>query len=361
MRYELCETGPARLSDDDLLVRLRSLLEDSRSTESELVAHVGEVDARRLYAREASPSMHVYCTKVLHLSEAEAYLRITAGRLAQAYPAILEMLADGRLHLSAISRLAPHLTPENQVDLLARATHKTRREVEELVAELAPRPDVPTVIRKLPNRAPETPPPTLDLGEHPPMWSGSAGELCPDRVPSSVTSSPGARVEVLAPARYKVQFTATATFREKLERLQGLMRSRIPDGDLARVLEDAVTEKLARLEARRYAKASRPRMKDVPIDDGSRYLPAALRRAVNVRDENRCRFVDAQGRRCPERHLLEYHHLNPFGQGGARTLANVCLMCRAHNLYLAERDYGEEKMDRYRRPRDGDPPRLGLA
>ncbi len=335
----------AQVSDDDLLRSLQSLLQDSRTTERDLVFHIAEVDARRLYAREACPSMHVYCLQVLHLSEAEAYLRITAGRLARTYPAILALLADGRLHLSAISRLAPHLTPETHADLLGRATHKTRRQVEELVAELAPRPDVPALARKLPER--DTSKVALLLADaH--VFEADARQLCPDRVASSVTSSPPARVEVLAPARYRVQFTASAAFRDKLERLQALMRTRFPDGDLARVLEEAVTEKLQRLEARRFARTTRPRTDDIPKDAPSRYLPAALRRAVNTRDENRCRFVDAHGRRCSERNRLEYHHRVPFGAGGERTLANICLMCRAHNQYLANCDYGRATMDRHR-------------
>jgi hypothetical protein len=36
--------------------------------------------------------------------------------------------------------------------------------------------------------------------------------------------------------------------------------------------------------------------------------------------------------------------------GGAHALDNVRLMCRSHNLYLAERDYGQRAMAAYRRP-----------
>ncbi len=79
------------LSDDELLVRLSNVLKDSRRVESVLVAHIAEVDARRLYAREAS-------------------------------------------------------------SLLARATHKTKREILVLLAEIAPKPDVPPTIRKVPER-----------------------------------------------------------------------------------------------------------------------------------------------------------------------------------------------------------------
>ena len=76
--------APQQLSDDDLLSRrLTELLAQTRRTEAELLAHIAEVDARRLYAREACPSMFVYCTERLHLSEAEAYMRITAARAAR--------------------------------------------------------------------------------------------------------------------------------------------------------------------------------------------------------------------------------------------------------------------------------------
>ena len=69
------------ISDDDLLRRLSGLVQQSRRVESELVAHIAEVDERRLYAREACSSMFAYCTEVLHLSEWEAYLRIAGSSL----------------------------------------------------------------------------------------------------------------------------------------------------------------------------------------------------------------------------------------------------------------------------------------
>src|SRR3990172_9486306 len=140
------------ISDDDLLGRLAELLKQWRGVESDLVAHIGEVDARRLYAREAS-SMFTYCTELLHLSEAEAYLRIAAARASRKYPLLLVMLSDGRVHLSGVGKLAPYLTDANCDAVLARAVHKSKREIEELVAEIAPKPDVPPTVRKVPARA----------------------------------------------------------------------------------------------------------------------------------------------------------------------------------------------------------------
>ncbi len=402
----------AAATDDELLRRLGELLRDSRRTEADLVAHIGEVDRRRLYAREASPSMFSYCTRVLHLSGAEAYLRITAARAARVHPVLLAMLADGRLHLSGIAKLAPHLTGENCDAILGRATHRSKREIEELVAELDPRPDAPPTVRRLPGvkagtlragwagpaprdvpgEAPPEPPRTTrgeGSGEVPGEAAGetsaSAGGLRPGGVgPAGLLGAVGpvwpavgrARaesperqqaptrsvVEPLAPARYRVQFTASAALREKLERLQALLRADIVDGDLGAVIDRAVTETLRRLEARRYGRTSAhtstppntplstPTSALTSAPTGSRHVPAAVRRAVHERDGVRCRYVDEAGRRCPERHQLEYHHVHPFGMGGPHSLANVRLLCRAHNLRAAEQDYGRKVIDRHLRP-----------
>ena len=149
-----------------------------------------------------------------------------------------------------------------------------------------------------------------------------------------------------------MQFTASARLHEKLERLRALMRSQVPDGDLGAIIEAAVTEKLERLEARRFAATSRPRknLSKADTSPASRHIPAPVRRAVRERDGNRCGYVDAAGRRCDERDRLEYHHLHPFGLGGDHRPENIRLMCGAHNAYLAEHDYGREAMARFRRP-----------
>jgi hypothetical protein len=309
-----------------------------------------------------------YCTEVLHLSEAEAYLRIAAARASREHPLLLTMLADGRLHLTAIAKLAPHLTAENREALLERAAHRSRRQVEELVAEISPRPDAPALMRKLPGRWDEGP---LPSPRHGPDTKASSIELRLDGVAAAggeplpeahssgrtaVPASPSARAEViepLAPARYKVQFTASAELRDKLERLRALMRPSVPDGDLAAIVEQAVTEKLQRLEARRFARTGAPgkTLSLTATAPTTRRIPAAVRRAVYERDGGQCRYRDEQGRRCTAREGLEFHHRLPFGRGGDHSVANVALACRSHNGYMAEVDYGREAVARHRKAR----------
>lgn len=353
--------------DEDLLLQLSRLVKQSRGVESEVVAHVGEVERRRLHAREACSSMFEYCRRVLGLRENEAYLRITVARAAREYPVLLEMLRDGRLHLSGIARLAPHLTRENAEAVLERACGMSHREIRELVAELEPRPDVAASVRKLPQRPAATSESRLALGDS--LQPGAPLELGAPRVecdaiktdshvavefplaPSRPTlPARPALVEPLAAGRYHVRFTASAELRDKLERLQALMRSSVPDGDLARIIDIAVSEKLERVEAKRFGrtKASRSEVSDADKAPSSRHIPAAVRRIVHERDGGRCAYRDKHGRRCAGRHDLEFHHKHPFARGGAHTPANVTLMCRSHNTLLAEQDYGAHVMARFR-------------
>ena len=222
--------------------------------------------------------------------------------------------------------------------LPARAAFKSKRQIEELVAELSPKPDVPALVRKLPKRRRKTKP--------------MADQLGPDRV-AAITPAPAqpSVVTPIAPARYKVQFTTSAELHDKLERLRALMRSSVPDGDLASLIEESVTEKPERLESKRFGRTKAPRksLEETDTSADSRYIPAAVRRAVWARDGGQCTFVDEGGRRCTHRDRLEFHHLKPFGRGGDHSAENIYLLCRTHNGFLAECDYGTDLIDRYRR------------
>src|SRR5438552_13703064 len=148
----------AHLSDGELLRDLAALLAHDRTTTAALLAHLAEVDARRLYLPAAYPSMFAYCVHELRLSEDAAYKRIQAARVARQFPIIFDAVADGRLHLSAVGLLAPYLTPENAGELLAAAALKTKSEIEELVARRFPRSETLGLLAALPASSPQLAP-----------------------------------------------------------------------------------------------------------------------------------------------------------------------------------------------------------
>src|SRR5256885_10802909 len=134
----------SNLSDDALRRGLSGAVAQERGATAELLAHVAEFDARKLYLPAAYPSMFAYCVGELHLSEDAAAKRIQAARIARRCPAVFAALAEGRVHLSGVCLLAPHLAPESAAELIAAATHKNKLQIEQLVAERFPRPDLPS-------------------------------------------------------------------------------------------------------------------------------------------------------------------------------------------------------------------------
>jgi hypothetical protein len=321
------------LSDDDLLTRVKRLTERERHATAQLIASLAELDARRLYLGEGCSSLFTYCTQVLHLSEHAAYGRIEAARAARRFPIIFGLLAEGALTLTAVGLLGRHLTAENHRPVLDAARHKTKRDIEELVARLQPRPALPSAIRKLPSSKPSESPNELPKDARP---SVPAPAACDTRRPEPPRCP--AVVSPLSPERYKVQFTVGRETHEKLRRAQDLLRHTIPTGDPAEIFDRALTVLLLDLEEARLATAARPRAAR-PLSSGSRHIPAAVRRAVWKRDGGQCAFVGTQGR-CTERGFLEFHHVLPFADGGASVVENTELRCRAHNVYEAEMYFG---------------------
>ena len=108
---------------------------------ADLLADLGEFDARKRYLLRAYPSMHAYCVEAKHMTPGSAYKRIRVARTARRFPAVFFAVAEGRLTLSAVLLLKPHLTPETADELLAAATHKSKTEVEQLLAQRFPRPE----------------------------------------------------------------------------------------------------------------------------------------------------------------------------------------------------------------------------
>jgi hypothetical protein len=379
------------LSDHDLLAAVVCLAGRERGTTAELVAHLAELDARRLYLGAGFSSLFAYCTGVLRLSEHEAYNRIEAARAVRRFPVLLERLGDGSLNLTTIRLLSPHLQAENAMTLLAAASGKSRREVEELLACHFPRPFAAASVRKLPGARPAVgmlapptststsdPQPSVGVlapptstatsnpqtamdGEARAAASSSPLLVLPDPAevrrlasdtdrpasspPATSHASPAqpasrrAQVTPLAPDMYKIAFTARAETRAKLQRAQDLLRHQIPNGDPAEIFDRALSALLDVLARKKVGASARPRPGGAPAR-GSRHVPAEVRRTVWRRDGGCCAFVAKSGRRCAERGFLEFHHEVPYAVGGEATIRNISLRCRAHNGYEAQIDFG---------------------
>jgi len=209
-------------------------------------------------------------------------------------------------------------------------------------------------------------------------------------------------IEPLSADRYRVQLTASAELKHKLELARDLLRHAIPDGDLAVILERAMDLLLEQTMKRRFAVKARAaaaaaaaaspatnqpsteqrRAKTssaantVGSDDGaappggpdtppehrpgerpsadaasrpaptSRHIPNDVRRAVLARDGLRCAWVAPDGTRCESQAWLEHDHITPRGRGGGNDPTNIRPLCRPHNRLAAELAYGQPTVAR---------------
>ncbi len=350
------EREPRLSSLDDATLRheLARTVADERAATAIVLAHIAEFDSRRLYLAEACSSMHDYCVQVLHLSDGAAYKRIHAARAARRFPALFAHVATGRLHLSAVCLLAPHLTEANVDALVAGALQRSKAEIEAWLARhvaaatagtsgraaSAPRARVVAVRAPAPvTRHAEPSPAPVD-----PLFATSA--LPPGAVDPHVPEAPA---PAGAPAAYLVQIPIDEDTHALLREVQGLLGHSIRPDDVGAVFRRALEQLRGELLKRKAGATTRPR-KSAPRISGqrTRTIPAHVRRAVWTRDAGRCTFTSDAGRRCSATRALEYDHVVPFARGGATTIRGLRLRCRAHNQYEAERAFGSELMRRKR-------------
>jgi hypothetical protein len=229
--------------------------------------------------------------------------------------------------------------------VLDSARGKKKREIEEIVARLSPRPDVGASVRKPPAVRPQAFPPA--------ETAVAPGASAMDRVApappetgliAETLSVPRAAVTPLSPDRYKLQLTIGGDTLEKLHLAKDMLSHAIPSGDDAAVLDRALTALLVDLARKKFADTRKPR-RSRARDPRARDPSAAVKRAVWVRDLGRCGLIGPSGHRCNERRFVEFHHLDPYALGGEATVEKIELRCRRHNDYEGRLYFGKRRRD----------------
>ena len=324
------------LPDAVLLRDLSDLARRDRENTAALLAHIAEVDARKLYRPPGYPSMLDYCVGRLHMSDGAARKRIQAARTARRFPALFPAVAEGRIHLAGLCLLAPHLT---EADLLAASTHRTKDEIEALLSRRASTPSLHGVRTSMPEECANPCAPG--------RMEGVNSAHAADRGEPSVTV-PEFELEAprpTVPERCVIRMTVDRATQERLRYAQSLLSHAVPSGDVAQVFDRALVALISQLERRKFGAGARPRAR---VASGSRYIPADVRHAVWHRDQGRCTFIGTDGHRCASKWSLQFDHVQPYAMNPEATVEGLRLRCRAHNQYEAERTFGAEFMSRKR-------------
>jgi hypothetical protein len=345
------------MSDDALVAAIARSNGLARGATAVLVAQLAELERRGLLHALGFKSLYPYCRTVLNLSEHESYNRMEAAGVARRFPVVLPMLAEGLVHMTAVCLLGPHLRDEDHLALLGGAIHKSKREVEALLAGWFPKGAVAASIRKLPVARVEV---RIAVGAEPKVADqpvGGSPTTVSDDGAGVLTPQPGPRhvVAPLAPDRHLVKFTATDAMIARLREAQELLSHSVPSGDMAEIFDKALIALLEKARRRRHAATTRPG-RPRPLAPASREVPAAVEREVWARDGGRCAFVGRTGHRCEQRKWIDFHHVKPWAAGGQPTATNIALRCRTHNAYESAVYFGPIRAARAEITRSGTSP-----
>lgn len=307
------------LTDAEIISRTERLAADERRITIEILHHLAEIQRRRLFASRGWSSLFEYCTGELGYSSSAAQRRIASMRLMGAIPEVEEKIQDGSLNLSNLASAqtffrneekhhAP-LSDTEKREILHELEGKSTREAERTLASLS--------------TSPET--------------------LKRDRIkPVNSTHS-------------QISFVADQTLLDALAQIRGLLAHQNADLTTAELIAEMARITLAKLNPAKPARQAKPPREVKPTagagsasQQKSRYVPAAVEKAVWKRDEGRCTYQDPEsGRKCGSQFGLELDHLVPFAQGGQSTVENMALKCRVHNQVHAIESYGFEHMAGY--------------
>ncbi|MBK7369293.1 MAG: HNH endonuclease [Candidatus Eisenbacteria bacterium] len=343
MRFRL----PTHLSPEEARARLDLIYREEHHRVAEGLALLALIDSRRDFRAAGYSCMKTYCEQHLRMTPDRASKRLQAARTAVRFTTIFDFLSDGRLTLGAVVALAPHLKVENSEQLLAAAAHKTRAEILQLVVARST-PMVTTTVASAPTVSETSP-------SHAPGHVSGQEVAGPEALAfiafaqeSAAPLPPKKRgvIALGAPGEHEVRLTLTQQERDALRRVQDLLSNTEWAQDPAAIYAKAIELLEERLLKDKLGAKKSEQTEDT-VGNGRR-IPKAVRHAVWERDGGCCSFVSADGHRCGERRWLQFDHRTPVALGGESTLANVRLLCRAHNLFEAERVLGEDRVTRAR-------------
>lgn len=338
----------------DLSARLERLLRQEHAALADFLLALADFDRRRAWVELGHASLFAFLVRDLRLSKGAAFYRATAAALLQRFPEVVEPLRAGKLCLTTVVEVAKVLAPENRAEVLPRFFGLSRREAQELVAELQPRESPPTrdVVTVPRTAAAATAAPRLaPVADLDPGLVGQPTDPMPIEARAAtppilppLAASPAPRpapdaIEPLSAELSRIHVTVPRRLLGKLEACRAALSHSHPGAGTAEVIEAALDLVLDR-HARRNGLVKTPRKEPRPSADPDR-IPAHVRRQVAIRDGGKCQYPVASGGVCGSTVAVELHHRKSRARGGPATPENIETRCGFHHDLETRREFGD--------------------
>ncbi len=297
------------LSDPVLLLKTRDLVREESRITTEVLHHLREIEARKLFAGLGYASLFEYAIKDLGYCESGAQRRIASMKLLKELPQVEDKIKSGELSLSVVAQAQVYFRQEEKIGNRLSVTEKeivvkslegkSKREAEKILLSMSSLPEA--------NR--------------------------PDQVRS------------LTETTSLLSFVVSDETVKDLEQLKGLLAHQHPSLNLGELLAILAKRALKELDPALQKQSVAPeQVKESKSEARRKPIPLAIQRAVWRRDPSCCTFTHA-GKRCQSRYQLEIDHIH--GLEGGNTLENLRLLCRQHNAWEASQMHGRDLVQKY--------------
>ena len=294
------------LSDDQLLADLEQEFANERKASHNILLHLKEVGARRLYAKRGFPNLFAMLVGYFHQSESAARQRLKAIELMQDVPVVEERLVSGDLSLSTVAMAQRQILREEKLSNQKVSAAKKMEIVESITGKTMAQAEV-------------------ELFKHLPA-TASDPRTFERRVAADLT---------------RLSLTLPDEVRDMLVRLKEIWS----ETDYVEVIKRSLKLALEKVEPTRKTQKIA-----VSVKRRGRvtYYGRHLDQTLWLWAGSRCEYIDRKtGRRCEARHHLQREHRTPIALGGTNELSNMQLLCRSHNQLRARQAFGDVKIDRY--------------
>lgn len=247
-----------------------------------------EVEAEQIYLQFEVPSLVMYCTELLELSPQIAKDFSAVVKKSFEVPSLATALRSQQISISKARKICPAITETDSKRWIELAAECSTRIVEKAVALANPK---AAVIESLVYASEERLELRLGVSEE---WSNY--------------------------------------LKKTKDLLSQQLRRPVDTEEALLILMKEKCEKIDPVEKAKRAAKKRKNMAVEPAPKkNGRHIPASVTHAVNIRDQNQCTYVNANGKRCESRRWLHMHHIQHFAAGGLHSAENLQTLCSAHH------------------------------
>jgi hypothetical protein len=262
-----------------------------KTSETSLLEIITRVLENNVHFALSYPSLHVYCTLALELTDAKAYELSKIAEKSRVIPELKSLIESEELSISNARQIVPLLTPENKTDWLSKATDLSKRELEREIKKAHP-----------------------------------------EKIPQE-------RFRPLTGTQSELKLVVDAAIEPELKRVCDLLSQKLKKPvSLSEAVQYMTKGFLKQNDP--VLKAERnfaPGKKSKPPVEGKRIVRAQTKHEVNLRDQGQCTHHYPDGKRCQSRRWTDRHHVIELAHGGSNTADNLSTLCSSHHRLLHER------------------------